>query len=302
LSRYYYDEQMGFEEDRTHFAGSFGPNIDCDVTANALGARGIDRIQKYVRSSTNWGVSWTRSNPSQDVLVYPLYDAHGNMVRTLSRTSSGGYAVSAVTVVDPWGTKLSSGTGEKRDYCASIGHVTDDESGLVYMRARYYEPGTGRFVSEDPAMDGLDWYVYCNDSPTMHLDESGMSPKWLRVLTSTFSLLTSTVGFALIIGGAFALAASITPADRLLACQTLVQGIKIVSLAFAGYGGGDYAELLSIAEAIFQLTIERFAQRMASAAQIGGKTFAFQAIVGSILYATIIFVFLLQDATEAAKP
>jgi hypothetical protein len=36
-SRYYYDGQMGFEKDRTHFAGSFGPNIDCDVTANAIG-------------------------------------------------------------------------------------------------------------------------------------------------------------------------------------------------------------------------------------------------------------------------
>ena len=25
-----------------------------------------------------------------------------------------------------------------------------DTSGLIYLRARYYEPGTGRFVSADP--------------------------------------------------------------------------------------------------------------------------------------------------------
>jgi RHS repeat-associated protein len=95
------------------------------------------------------------------------------MVRTLSKTS-GGYTVSAETVVDPWGAKLSSGTGEKRDYCASIGHVTDDESGLVYMRARYYEPGTGRFVSEDPARDGRNHCIYVEDDPVKNTDSSGL--------------------------------------------------------------------------------------------------------------------------------
>jgi hypothetical protein len=51
--------------------------------------------------------------------------------------------------------------------------VTDDESGLVYMRARYYEPGTGRFVSEDPAMDGTNWYVYCGNDPASRVDANG---------------------------------------------------------------------------------------------------------------------------------
>jgi RHS repeat-associated protein len=147
-------------------------------------------------------MSWTRSNPTQDVFGYPLYDAHGNMVRTLSRTSSGGYAVSAETVVDPWGTKLSSGTGEKRVYCASIGHVTDDESGLVYMRARYYEPGMGRFVSEDPAMDGSNWYGYCRNDPVDLVDVSGRHAAFWALglmfsgatLTALGALFDPTVG------------------------------------------------------------------------------------------------------------
>jgi RHS repeat-associated protein len=108
------------------------------------------------------------------VFVYPLYDAHGNMVRTLSKTTNG-YTVSAETVVDPWGTKVSSGTGEKRDYCASIGHVTDDESGMVYMRARYYEPGMGRFVSQDNHLEGLNWYIYAENDPLSKVDISGNS-------------------------------------------------------------------------------------------------------------------------------
>gem|GEM_PF-6689855 len=34
-------------------------------------------------------------------------------------------------------------------YCANLGHKQDDESGLIYIRARYYEPGSGRFISQD---------------------------------------------------------------------------------------------------------------------------------------------------------
>lgn len=43
-------------------------------------------------------------------------------------------------------------------YVAGVGHPTDEETGLIYMRARYYEPQVGRFVSEDPTGDGDNWY------------------------------------------------------------------------------------------------------------------------------------------------
>jgi hypothetical protein len=41
------------------------------------------------------------------------------------------------------------------------------------MRARYYEPGTGRFVSEDRARDGTNWFSYCGNVPIVFVDESG---------------------------------------------------------------------------------------------------------------------------------
>lgn len=37
--------------------------------------------------------------------------------------------------------------GSNQRYCANLERVQDDESGLVYMRARYYEPESGRFIS-----------------------------------------------------------------------------------------------------------------------------------------------------------
>jgi RHS repeat-associated protein len=33
------------------------------------------------------------------------------------------------------------------------------------MRARYYDPACGRFVSEDPAASGANLYVYADDDP-----------------------------------------------------------------------------------------------------------------------------------------
>jgi RHS repeat-associated protein len=265
---------MGFEEDRTHFAGSFGPNIDCDVTANALGARGIDRIQKYVRSSTDWGMSWTRSASSSDVFVYPLYDAHGNMVRTLSKTTNG-YTVSAETVVDPWGTKVSSGTGEKRDYCASIGHVTDDESGMVYMRARFYEPGMGRFVSQDTAMDGINWFAYCDSQPVNQSDYSGkeMSPE------AKFANVLGWFGF--LVGFLLDQWEPQNPAGRAL--KNFVQGTL--------YG-------VSLAEKMFSALNADEKYSMAKAALIGAGLLVAGVILTLAVRQLAFWVMLISDNTE----
>ncbi len=64
----------------------------------------------------------------------------------------------------------------KGPYCANLGHVQDDESGLIYMRARYYEPTSGRFISEDPDKQGSNWFEYAIDQPTWFADSSGKDP------------------------------------------------------------------------------------------------------------------------------
>ncbi len=60
-------------------------------------------------------------------------------------------------------------------YCGNLGHPTDPENGLIYMRARFYEPWTGRFLSEDPFADGLNWYIYCGSDPANYLDPDGLA-------------------------------------------------------------------------------------------------------------------------------
>jgi RHS repeat-associated protein len=52
----------------------------------------------------------------------------------------------------------------------------NDANGLYYYRARYYNPTTGRFISEDPLglAAGINLYAYAADDPVDLNDPSGM--------------------------------------------------------------------------------------------------------------------------------
>jgi RHS repeat-associated protein len=108
---------------------------------------------------------------------YPLYDSYGNMISTLSKQGTGGYSYTALRTFDAWGViRRGAQTGDpKGRYCASLGHKQDDESGLVYMRARYYEPSVGRFIGADPSSQGRNWFVYCTGDPCNRIDQTGKS-------------------------------------------------------------------------------------------------------------------------------
>ena len=45
--------------------------------------------------------------------------------------------------------------------------VQTDPNGLLYMRARYYNPYIARFINADPSGfgGGLNFYLFCNDNP-----------------------------------------------------------------------------------------------------------------------------------------
>ena len=61
----------------------------------------------------------------------------------------------------------------KHGWVGQLGHTSEDETGLVYMRARYMDPVVGRFISEDPGMDGGNWYAYAEANPITQIDGSG---------------------------------------------------------------------------------------------------------------------------------
>jgi RHS repeat-associated protein len=158
---YAYDGQMGVEDvDSTIESGT---STVADVTDYALGARSVERIAKTTGGATN--------------VAYPIYDGHGNMVSTLAYSGTT-FSLGNNRSYDAWGNvRNSDSSGDpKARYCASLGHKQDDESGLIYMRARYYDPGAGRFLSEDPQGSGQNWYTYCSNDPVCLSDFSGANP------------------------------------------------------------------------------------------------------------------------------
>jgi RHS repeat-associated protein len=55
------------------------------------------------------------------------------------------------------------------------GQYFDSDSGLYYLRARYYDPSTGQFLSRDPLVDlTREPYGYVHDNPLNFTDPSGL--------------------------------------------------------------------------------------------------------------------------------
>ncbi len=85
--------------------------------------------------------------------------------------NSGG--TDATQRFDAWGIKVAStGTAPHFGYTGR----EPDETGLVYYRARYYDPTLGRFTQRDPIgfSGGVNRYRYVNDNPIMYYDPLGL--------------------------------------------------------------------------------------------------------------------------------
>jgi len=75
--------------------------------------------------------------------------------------------------------EVAPGTSNHK-FVGSLGHTTEAPTGgLIYMRARYYDPAIGRFISEDPAGNGENWYAYCSNNPVNLTDATGRFFWWV---------------------------------------------------------------------------------------------------------------------------
>ena len=83
----------------------------------------------------------------------------------------------------------SSELNNKQSY---TGHVFDNESQLIYMQARYYDPVIGRFYSNDPinalehlrigqGIHGFNRYAYGNNNPYAYNDPDGKQALPIRL-------------------------------------------------------------------------------------------------------------------------
>ncbi|MFV0400644.1 MAG: RHS repeat-associated core domain-containing protein, partial [Oscillospiraceae bacterium] len=100
---------------------------------------------------------------------YYLHNFHGD-VSHLSDTQG---TILQKYEYDAFGNEMEPNDKDSNPfrYC---GEYWDKETKTIYLRARNYNPRTGRFSQEDPIKDGRNWYAYCQDNPILWIDPTGL--------------------------------------------------------------------------------------------------------------------------------
>ena len=103
-----------------------------------------------------------------------MYNGHGDVTALID--SSGN--ILATDYYDSFGNILSS-TGTFDNPFKYAGYYYDSETEDYYLIARYYDPVTARFLSEDTYRGSADdslslnLYTYCHNEPLMYTDPTG---------------------------------------------------------------------------------------------------------------------------------
>jgi RHS repeat-associated protein len=130
---------------------------------------------KYLR-----GMGLIGSVDSGNTMRYYIHNGHGDTVKL---TNSSG-TVTRSYAYDAFG--VSAGTAGDTNPFRYAGEYFDTEIGTYYLRARSYNPATGRFTQEDPARAGLNWYTYCSNNPIAFIDPWGLVEVGLRAYAETY--------------------------------------------------------------------------------------------------------------------
>ncbi len=76
---------------------------------------------------------------------------------------------------DAWGNELAAqgNTVNPYRYVGKYGYYLDIQSALMLLGVRYYSAGVGRFWSADPLQEGVNWFIYAHNTPTILVDPEG---------------------------------------------------------------------------------------------------------------------------------
>jgi len=100
-------------------------------------------------------------------------------VRTVRRVVDETGTVKHNDVMDAFGLPVTTGYGGDSSanyerYGGAWGYHTAYDMGLLQLGARCYWPEVGRFIQQDPAGEGVNWYAYAENNPVTDIDPEGL--------------------------------------------------------------------------------------------------------------------------------
>jgi len=155
-----------------------------------IGDRGTERYtyddQSVLLQSDDSGTTIAKYDYGSDRLLSLNHNTEGtqfyltdalNSVVNLAKPDG---SIQARYQYDAWGNKRNQ-VGDSWNRFSFTGYEEDTETGLLYAKARFYDPDTGRFLSHD-AWEGdqilppsLHKYLYAYQNPTVYIDPDGNS-------------------------------------------------------------------------------------------------------------------------------
>ncbi|WP_337514179.1 RHS repeat-associated core domain-containing protein, partial [Ruminococcus sp.] len=137
---------------------------DSDWYSAEVYVRGTNLLAKFSKQSGNVKTDYQ----------YYTQNAHGDVVNLTDSTGT----VAKSYKYDAFGVEQNVDDADDNAfrYC---GEYFDAETGTIYLRARYYNPTIGRFISRDSVTGektdplSLNLYTYCHNTPIIGTDPSG---------------------------------------------------------------------------------------------------------------------------------
>ena len=146
---------------------------DSDWYSAEVYVRGTNLLAKFSKQSGNVKTDYQ----------YYTQNAHGDVVNLTDSTGT----VAKSYKYDAFGVEQNVDDADDNAfrYC---GEYFDAETGTIYLRARYYNPTIGRFISRDSYAGeindplSLNFYTYCENNPIYGIDPNGhfKLPNWLK--------------------------------------------------------------------------------------------------------------------------
>jgi RHS repeat-associated protein len=154
----------------SHTVGSQTTGFVWDINA------GLPLVLQDGTHTNLYGLDLISATDGAGNQAYFSYDGLGST----TDITDGSASVLASYSYDAFGS-IRSQTGGVSNYWLFTGEQRDADSGLYYLRARYYDPETGRFVSKDAlagnatAPQTQNRYAYALNNPVLATDPSGLS-------------------------------------------------------------------------------------------------------------------------------